>query len=188
MRWSLSVSRRMGCKLFFYYRAQYSCSPLFFILGRSVQSGLKSFIFNRYPKYWFLTFDLYSQIKRAGLKPLSKTMWQPPPPHPFCYQAPATVGYLRSCMCHHHLREDSFVITSRQFGIDWCLQCAFQGLVPSFFLESIMLFSRKQTDPHPQEMLSLSPPLPAQRHLLERHLLQPENFWNPSSTRQTDGT
>ncbi len=43
-------------------------------------------------------------------------------------------------MCHHHpedsFGEDSFVITSRQFGIDCCLQCAFQGLVPSFFLDS----------------------------------------------------
>ena len=27
--------------------------------------------------------------------PLSKPMWQPPPPHPSSYQAPTTVGYLR---------------------------------------------------------------------------------------------
>jgi hypothetical protein len=45
-------------------------------------------------------------------------------------------------VCVIIIGEDSFVITSRQFGIDCCLQCFFQGLVPSFFLESIMLFSR----------------------------------------------
>jgi hypothetical protein len=42
-------------------------------------------------------------------------------------------------MCHHH-GEDSFVITSRQHRIDWCIQCVFQGLVHSTFLENIMLF------------------------------------------------
>ncbi len=42
--------------------------------------------------------------------------------------------------------EDSFVITSRQFGIHSCLQCAFQRLVHSVFLESIMLFSSCSKD------------------------------------------
>ncbi len=50
-------------------------------------------------------------------------------------------------MCHHHRPgEDSFVITSRQRRIDWCLQCAFQGLVHGPFLESIILFSSWKED------------------------------------------
>ena len=49
-------------------------------------------------------------------------------------------------LCVIIIGEDSFVITSLQFGIDCCLQCAFQGLVPSFFLESIMLFSGRKKD------------------------------------------
>ena len=45
-----------------------------------------------------------------------------------------------SCWCH------SFVITSRQFGVDTCLQCAFQRIVHGVFLESIMLFSSWSKD------------------------------------------
>jgi hypothetical protein len=54
-------------------------------------------------------------------------------------------------MCLHH-GEDSFVITSRQFGIHSCLQCDFQRLVHGPFLEIIMLFSSCSKDslyPHP---------------------------------------
>ncbi len=36
--------------------------------------------------------------------------------------------------------KDSFVITSRQFGIHSCLQCVFHSLVHNVFLESIILF------------------------------------------------
>ncbi len=45
-----------------------------------------------------------------------------------------------------HHGEDSFVITSRQRRIDWCLQCAFQGLVHGPLLESIMMFSSWEED------------------------------------------
>jgi hypothetical protein len=47
-------------------------------------------------------------------------------------------------VCVIIIGKDSFVITSRQFGIDSCLQGAFQRLVHSAFLESIMLFSKIQ--------------------------------------------
>ena len=49
-------------------------------------------------------------------------------------------------VCVIIIGEVSFVITSRQFGIDWCLRCVFQGAVHSFFLESIMLFSSWKRD------------------------------------------
>jgi hypothetical protein len=44
--------------------------------------------------------------------------------------------------------------------------------------------SVSQTDPHLQDLLEmgLPPPLSFQRHLLERHLLQPQNFWKSWST------
>ncbi len=38
-------------------------------------------------------------------------------------------------VCVINICEDSFVITSREFGIDYYLQCVFQSLVHSFFLE-----------------------------------------------------
>jgi hypothetical protein len=91
---------------------------------------------------WWLSWlfrlqNVYSQIKQYRLKPLSKTISQPAPSPPSSYQPPDTVDYLRflyvSWSC-----EDSFVITSRQRRIDWCLQCAFQGLV---FLTSLMTSS-----------------------------------------------
>ena len=59
-----------------------------------------------------------------------------PPQHPFSYQDPTTVGYYCFLYVSSFIGEDSFVITSRQFGIDYCLQCAFQGLVPSFCLDT----------------------------------------------------
>jgi hypothetical protein len=49
-------------------------------------------------------------------------------------------------VCAFIIGEDSFVITSRLFGIHSCLQCAFQRLVHSSFLESIMLFSSCSKD------------------------------------------
>ncbi len=49
-------------------------------------------------------------------------------------------------VCVIIIGEDSFVITSRQRRIDWCLQCVFQGLVHGPFLENIMLFSSWKED------------------------------------------
>ncbi len=46
-------------------------------------------------------------------------------------------------VCVIIIGEDSFVITSQQFGIDCCLQCSFQGLVPRFFPA---VFQMKKTD------------------------------------------
>ena len=57
------------------------------------------------------------------------------------YQPPAHRRLLAFPAFSIIIGEDSFVITSRQFGIDSCLQCAFQPLVHGPFLESIMLFS-----------------------------------------------
>ncbi len=74
------------------------------------------------------------------IKPLSKPISQLASSPPSSYQSPDTVGYL----CFLHVSSSSWrllCITSRQHRIDWCIQCAFQGLVHSTFLESIMLFS-----------------------------------------------
>ncbi len=49
-------------------------------------------------------------------------------------------------VCVIIIGEVSFVITSRQCHIDWCLQCVFQGLVHGPLLESIMLFSNWKED------------------------------------------
>ncbi len=49
-------------------------------------------------------------------------------------------------VCVIIIGEDSFDITTWKFGIDWCLQCDFQGLVHSFFLENIILFSTCKKD------------------------------------------
>jgi hypothetical protein len=116
---------------------------------------------------------------------LSKPMWHvtngTPPPHTFFYQGPVTVRYL--CFLYVSSLSVKTPLSSQVTNLVLIiLQCSFQGLVPSFFLESIMLFSSwKKTDPHPHEMIPPSPPLPFQRQLLERHLLHPGNFWNPSS-------
>ena len=44
------------------------------------------------------------------------------------------------------IMEDSFGITSRQFGVQTCLQSAFQCLIHCLFLEIIMLFSSCSKD------------------------------------------
>ena len=64
-----------------------------------------------------------------------------PPLHPVSYQRPTHRSLLPFPVRVFIIGEDSFVITSRQFGIHSCLQCAFQLLVHSAFLESIMLLS-----------------------------------------------
>ena len=77
--------------------------------------------------------------------PLSQSIWQPPPLHPFSYKPPDHRRVLAFPECTI-IGEDSFVITSRQFGVGSCLQCAFQRLVHGPFLESIMLFSSWKQD------------------------------------------
>ena len=49
-------------------------------------------------------------------------------------------------MWHHHLGEDSFVITGRKVGVLSYLHCVFQRLVHGPFLESINLFSSWSKD------------------------------------------
>ncbi len=49
-------------------------------------------------------------------------------------------------VCPFIIGEDSFVITSRQFGIHSCLQCVFHRLLHSVCLEIIMLFSSCNKD------------------------------------------
>lgn len=56
-------------------------------------------------------------------------------------QTPTHRRLLAFPVCPFIIGEDSFVITSRQFGIHSFLQSVFQCLVHSDFLESIMLFS-----------------------------------------------
>ena len=94
---------------------------------------------------YFVYKTFTHKSKQARLKPLSKPISQPPPSPPSSYQPPDTVDYLRFLYVSSS-GEDSFVITSRQLRIDWCLQCAFQGLVHGPFLESIMLFSSWEED------------------------------------------
>ena len=95
---------------------------------------------------WKRLQNVYSQIKQTRLKPLSQPIWQPPPLHPVSYQPPTHRRLLPFPVRAFIIGEDSFVITSRQFGIHSCLQCAFQRLVHSAFLESIMLFSSCSKD------------------------------------------
>jgi hypothetical protein len=83
---------------------------------------------------WKRLQNVWSQINQIRLKPLSQPIWQPPPLHPVSYQ-PTT---------HRRLLpfpEDSFVMTSRQFGIHSWLQFTFHRLVHGIFLEIIILFS-----------------------------------------------
>jgi hypothetical protein len=77
--------------------------------------------------------NVHSQIKqtRLNLRSRTQSIWQPPPPHPFSCQLPVhrrvlpfPVNTIITEVC-----EESFDITSRQFGIDSCLQYAFQRLV-----------------------------------------------------------
>jgi hypothetical protein len=85
----------------------------------------------------------YSHIKQTRLKSLSQSVWQPTPRCPFfSYQPPSHRRLLVFPVCTIIIGEDSFVITSRQLGIDSCLQqCVLRSFVHSPFLESIMLFS-----------------------------------------------
>ncbi len=95
---------------------------------------------------WERLHNVYLQIKQSRLKPLSQPIWQPPPLHPVSYQPPTHRRLLPFPVRAFIIGEDSFVITSRQFGIHSCLQCAFQRLVHSAFLEIIMLFSSCSKD------------------------------------------
>ncbi len=65
---------------------------------------------------------------------------QPPPRHPVSYQPPTNRRILVFPVWIFIIGEDSFVFTSRQFGIHSCLQCVFHRLVHGPFLEIIMLF------------------------------------------------
>ncbi len=94
---------------------------------------------------WKRLHNVYSQIKQTRLKPLSQPIWQPPPLHPVSYQPPTHRRLLAFPVFVFIIGEGSFVI-SRQFGIHSCLQCAFQRLVHSAFLESIILFSSCSKD------------------------------------------
>ncbi len=78
--------------------------------------------------------NVCSQIKQDRLRPLSKTISQPPSSPPSSYQPPDTVDYLRFLYVSSSLVKTSFVITSRQRRIYWCLQCDFQGLSMVHFL------------------------------------------------------
>jgi hypothetical protein len=78
---------------------------------------------------WKHLQNVYSQIKQTRLKPLSQPIWQPPPLHHVSYQRPTHRRLLAFPVCAFIIGEDSFVITSRQFGIHACLQCAFQRLL-----------------------------------------------------------
>ena len=67
--------------------------------------------------------------------------------HPVSYQPPTHRRLLVFPVCVFIIdAEDSFVITSRKFGIHSCLQCALQCLVHGPFLEIIMLFSSCSKD------------------------------------------
>ena len=90
---------------------------------------------------WKRLRNVYSQINQTRRKPLNQPIWQPPPAHALSYQRPAHRRLLPFPVCVIIIDEGSFVITSRQFGIDSCLQWTFPFLVHSHFLERIMMFS-----------------------------------------------
>jgi hypothetical protein len=90
---------------------------------------------------WKRLQNVYSQIKQRRLKPLSQSIWQPPPLYPVSYQPPTHRRLLPFPVCVFIIREDSFVMTSRQFGIHSCRQFVSQRLVHGPFLEIIILFS-----------------------------------------------
>ena len=107
-------------------------------------SFLRYLIDNQVIMIWlFRLQNVYSQIKETRLKPLSKSISQPPPPESGPCLLPTSWHrrVLSFPVCVIIIGEDSFVITCHQHGIDWYLQCVFQGLVYSFFLEIILLFS-----------------------------------------------
>ncbi len=98
---------------------------------------------------WKRLQNVYSKIKQTRPKPLSQTIWQPPPLNPVSYQPSTHRRLLALPVCviaSSSSGEDSFVITSRQFGIHSFLQSDFQRLVHSVFLESIILFSSWSKD------------------------------------------
>ncbi len=120
---------------------------------------------------WKRLQTVHSQIKQTRLKSLSQSTWQPSPLHPVSFQPPTHRRLLPFPVCTFVIGEDSFVITSRQFGIHSWLQCDFQRLVHGPFLEIIILFSsdskhslypdsRSRTtmelSPHPNDIRSYS--------------------------------
>ncbi len=95
---------------------------------------------------WKRLQNVYSQIKQNRLNPLGQPIWQPPTLHPVSYQPPTHRRILAFPVFVFINGEDSFVITSQQFGIHSCLQCTFRRLVNSDFFESIILFSSCSKD------------------------------------------
>ncbi len=95
---------------------------------------------------WKRLQNVCSQIKQRRPNPLSWPIWQPPPLYPFSYQPPTHRRLLPFPVCVFIIGEDSFVMTSRQFGIHSWLQCVFQRLAHGIFLEIIMLFSNCSKD------------------------------------------
>jgi hypothetical protein len=108
---------------------------------------------------------------------------QTPPLHPVSYQPPTHRRLLVFPVFVFIIGEDSFVITSRPFGIHSCLQCVFQCHVNSDFLGTS---SCCQT---PVKTHSIPPPNPGQPsyrpfyhiHSNERSndLLWSHNRWFP---------
>ncbi len=95
---------------------------------------------------WKRLQNVYSHIKQTRLKPLTHPIWQLPLLHPVSYQPPTHRRLLSFPVCVFIIGEDSFVMTSRQFGIHSWLQCDFHRLVRGIFLEIIMLFSSCSKD------------------------------------------
>ncbi len=108
---------------------------------------------------WKRLQNVYSQIKPTRLKTLTHPIWQPPPLHPVSYQPTTHRRILPFPVRVFIIGEDSIVITSRQFDTHSWLQCDFQCLAHSVFLESIMLFSRCSKDSlYPASRSRATPP------------------------------
>ncbi len=105
---------------------------------------------------WKRLQNVYSQIKKNRLNPLSQPIWQPPTLHPVSYQPPTHRRLLEFPVCVFIIGEISFVITSRQFGFHSCLQCDFQRLFMVLFLRSSCCF------PAEVKTRSIPPPDPGQ--------------------------
>jgi hypothetical protein len=113
----------------------------------------------QYQAFWGVLFDLIVELLGLLIKNFDNhtESWNPASndliiksfDNLLCTMSPTnllptcctTVVYLRFLYVPSSSVRDSFVITSQKFGIHSSLQCAFQRLVHSAFLESIMLFS-----------------------------------------------
>ncbi len=94
---------------------------------------------------WKRLQNVYSQIKQNRLKPLSQSIWQPPPLYPVSYQPPTHRSYLCFLYVSHH-RWRLLCHHKSTIGIHSYLQCDFQSLVHSDFLEIIILSSSWSKD------------------------------------------